>query len=534
MQVLTAIFVTITIWVAVGRYAISVTRTGIELDTYRAFNAYIVGLPLGSMPVFMTAGGTEGPGGGLQAPANPEWMPSVVHELLWSPLMPIFAVLILGMVVALEIGFLNALYYGDRAIRGISNWATIAHQHLNSSLAVVRTFAKRSVFTIKKLIQNIGAFFVGIANTIGKPFAWLINSARAICYYPIGFFSKKNYPSKTTDQKSITDTPGSGPTDEASASVRSNPRSVSSNLRDTSRNRRNQFTSQDAAPNPDTVSSPPSMSLSVDDIKKGDRIGMGGNADVYRATLPSHAGAPVIAIKEPRFQGTLHRDVIDRFTKEAKTWQKIDNHEHIVGVIDYGSSPFPWIALEYMDGNDLATAADDMALPAKRWTATKTTEAVYHAHRHGVAHLDLKPENTLFRRVEGAWDVPKVADWGLSKQLLEHSKSVEGYSPQYAAPEQFDPDTYGTPDTYTDIYQLGAIFYELFTGQPPFQGQTAQVMYTVLNEDPRPPSEVANVPPELDEILLPALAKEKEDRYESVLYLRDGLQELPLETRSRI
>jgi serine/threonine protein kinase len=131
----------------------------------------------------------------------------------------------------------------------------------------------------------------------------------------------------------------------------------------------------------------------------------------------------------------------------------------------------------------------------------------------------------LFRSVESGWDVPKVADWGLSKHLLDHSKSIEGLSPQYAAPEQFDED-YGSADDITDIYQLGTVFYELFTGQPPFDGKPAKAMHKVLHEEPAPPSEIVDVPTELDEILLTALAKEKQDRYDDIVYFRDDLQEL--------
>ena len=76
------------------------------------------------------------------------------------------------------------------------------------------------------------------------------------------------------------------------------------------------------------------------------------------------------------------------------------------------------------------------------------------------------------------------------------------------------------------MYQLGAVFYELFTGQPPFDGQMTQVMRQVLDEEPTPPSQIADVPETLDEILLTALATEKDDRYEDVLLLRNNLQEV--------
>ncbi|WP_439330995.1 protein kinase domain-containing protein, partial [Halorubrum ezzemoulense] len=117
------------------------------------------------------------------------------------------------------------------------------------------------------------------------------------------------------------------------------------------------------------------------------------------------------------------------------------------------------------------------------------------------------------------------ADWGLSKHLLEHSQSVEGLSPKYAAPEQFD-EQYGPANDITDIYQLGSVFYELFTGRPPFGGKPTKVMRAVIEDQPTPPSEVADVPQELDEILLRALAKEKDSRYDDIVYLRDAFREL--------
>ena len=278
---------------------------------------------------------------------------------------------------------------------------------------------------------------------------------------------------------------------------------------------------------PESVPDSPAVSLTYDGIQKREKVGSGGNADVYRATSDTSRGKITFALKEPRVSGTLHTETAERLMQEAETWSKIDDHDHIVGVVDYGSEPLPWIAMEYMDGGHIGEQAGEMDFNRALWTAIVTTEAVRHAHRRGVAHLDLKPENVLFRSVDdnNVWEVPKVADWGLSKHLLEHSKSVEGLSPQYSAPEQFD-DSYGAADDITDVYQLGAVLYELFTGQPPFEGDPARVMNKVMNEEPTPPSEVADVPKELDEILLTAMATEKQDRYETVIYLRDALQEL--------
>ena len=276
---------------------------------------------------------------------------------------------------------------------------------------------------------------------------------------------------------------------------------------------------------PDTIPHVPDVSVEYTRLTEQEPIGSGGNADVTKARLPTADEDILLAIKEPRMSGTLHRDTVDQILTEAETWDKLDDHDHIVGLVDYGSDPLPWIAMEYMDAGHLGEQGTDMDIQQMLWTAIAVTKGVRHAHRRGVAHLDLKPENILFRSVDDAWNVPKVADWGLSKQLLDHSKSVKGLSPQYAAPEQFDED-FGPVDDLTDIYQLGAVFYELFTGSPPFEGQPAKAMHKVLNEQPTPPSEIASVPSELDEILGKSLAKDKADRYDNVAYLRDALTKL--------
>ena len=197
-------------------------------------------------------------------------------------------------------------------------------------------------------------------------------------------------------------------------------------------------------------------------------------------------------------------------------------------MIDWGSDPLPWIALEYMNGGTLADRMGNVDFQEGLWIASGIIRGVRHAHKHGITHLDLKPENVLFRTTEdGLWDVPKVSDWGLAKLLLEHSKSLDGLTPQYAAPEQVDPDTYGSTEQRTDIYQLGAVLYELFTGEPVFEGQPAQIVHDITHSEIVPPTEVnSDLPEELDAILLRALEKEKTDRYEDILYLRDALDGL--------
>ncbi|MFC7173907.1 protein kinase [Haloplanus litoreus] len=263
-------------------------------------------------------------------------------------------------------------------------------------------------------------------------------------------------------------------------------------------------------------------------VELGERIGTGGDADVYRATVTHRGDAYPVAVKQPRFEGTIQERAVEEFESEAETWARLDDHDNVVTVYAWGTEPLPWLALEYMDGGTLATMLGDLDLPEALWLAGRIAEGVRHGHRHGVAHLDLKPTNLLLRETgPGTWDYPKVSDWGLAKLLLRHSNSVEGLSPTCAAPEQFDSETFGSADDLTDVYQLGAVVYALLTGEPPFTGPSAAVMRSVLQDTPEPPSAVdPSLPPAVDEVVTTALAKRKDDRYEGVLPFRKALDRL--------
>lgn len=282
----------------------------------------------------------------------------------------------------------------------------------------------------------------------------------------------------------------------------------------------------DQVPDPNSVPSPERRNFDYTDIEGGERIGMGGHADVSRTTV----GEITLVVKEPRFQGTVSRETYDAFVDEAETWAALDDHTHVVGVIDWGAEQVPWLAIEYMDGEDLHERIDSGEIETTEvlWIGICLSRAVQYAHRHGVAHLDLKPANVLFRATsDGVWDVPKIADWGLSSYLIEHSGTVEGLTPNYAAPEQFDADKYGPPDDFTDRYQLAALLYESLTSQQAVSGSGASVLQQVLNEPITPPTEIdPDLPDALDPIFDQALAKEKADRYETLVNFRRDLEDV--------
>lgn len=282
------------------------------------------------------------------------------------------------------------------------------------------------------------------------------------------------------------------------------------------------FESTDRVPDLSAYEGPRKRELDYADVQGGEQTGTGGFARASLVTVDDRE----LVIKEPFVEGTIETDTFEAFVDEGETWAKLDDHPHIVNVVDRGTR-YPWIAIEYMDGGSLADRLDNGSLNTTEalWIGTRLSRAVQHAHRHGVAHLDLTPSNVLFRATnDKTWDVPKISDWGMSRALLEQSGTVEGLTPNYAAPEQFDPDEFGAPDDFTDRFQLGAVVYETLTGERAFPGSGAAAMRRILDGDVTAPTTIdPNLPTDLDEVFERALAPEKSDRYETVVNFRRDL-----------
>lgn len=248
-------------------------------------------------------------------------------------------------------------------------------------------------------------------------------------------------------------------------------------------------------------------------------VGAGGSAYVYRATDDDRE----VALKLPRMPGrdTLDRSVLRAHVHEAETWAQVDDHPHVVTVHGWGTDPLPWLALEYLAGGSLRRRMDRSTSDALA-VLEAMCEGLWHAHSDGVTHGDIKPENVLFTDESGA--TPKLSDWGTATRMLDDD-GPGGLTPAYAAPEQAAPDQYGDPDELTDVYQVGAVAYELLAGAVPFDRPNANaILYAVSTEEPPPLANRADVPDRLASAVHTALAKDRDDRFDTVLHLRDEIR----------
>ena len=214
-----------------------------------------------------------------------------------------------------------------------------------------------------------------------------------------------------------------------------------------------------------------------------------------------------------------------RFLFEAESVAALE-HPNVVKVFAFGEhAGHPYLAMEFLPGGTLAdrvTAGGP--LPSREATehVAKLAEAVAHAHSRGVVHRDIKPANVLLT----ADGEPRLADFGLAKvgrSDLTGTGQALG-TPSYMSPEQAAGKTHevGTP---ADVYALGAVFYDLLTGRPPFRGDSVAVtLQQVLTTDPeRPRKLVASIPRDLETICLKCLEKAPEKRYPTAQSLADDL-----------
>ena len=243
------------------------------------------------------------------------------------------------------------------------------------------------------------------------------------------------------------------------------------------------------------------------------KLGAGGMANVYLAEDQELGRRVAIKILNDRHAND--DQFVERFRREAKNAAAL-SHPNIVSIYDRGEAEGTYyIAMEYLDGRslkELIVTRGPAPVPVAVEYARQILSALRFAHRHGIVHRDIKPHNVL---VDGEGRV-KVTDFGIARagaSQMTEAGSIVGTA-QYLSPEQ----ARGTNvDQRSDLYSLGVVLYELLTGSAPFGGDTpVEIAMKHLSQVPEPPSaKRPNLPHDLDLLVMRALAKDPEERYQS-------------------
>ncbi len=237
----------------------------------------------------------------------------------------------------------------------------------------------------------------------------------------------------------------------------------------------------------------------------------------------------LVAIKYLRAEALASPHTVERFAREARLAGKIKS-DHVVRVHDVGRTHegAPYMVMEYLEGKDLRQRleAGPLAIPEAIDYILQAGEALAEAHTAGIVHRDLKPDNLFLAKRAAGSEVVKVLDFGISK-LREHGSNTRATdkfgTPSYMSPEQLQSSS--DVDARADIWALGVILFELLTKTMPFDGDSlAQLCTAILHS---PPPALAPLcpaaPPELEDVILKCLSKDRGGRFRNVAELAEEL-----------
>ncbi|OBG20407.1 Stk1 family PASTA domain-containing Ser/Thr kinase [Mycobacterium sp. 852002-51057_SCH5723018] len=265
-----------------------------------------------------------------------------------------------------------------------------------------------------------------------------------------------------------------------------------------------------------------------DRYELGEILGFGGMSEVHLARdVRLHRD---VAVKVLRADLARDPSFYLRFRREAQNAAAL-NHPSIVAVYDTGEAetptgPLPYIVMEYVEGVTLRDIVhNDGPLPPRRAIEiiADACQALNFSHQAGIIHRDVKPANIMISNTNAV----KVMDFGIARAIADSGNSVTQTAAvigtaQYLSPEQARGDPV---DARSDVYSLGCVLYEIITGEPPFTGDSpVAVAYQHVREDPIPPSKRhEGISADLDAVVLKALAKNPDNRYQTAAEMRADL-----------
>lgn len=256
-----------------------------------------------------------------------------------------------------------------------------------------------------------------------------------------------------------------------------------------------------------------------------EQLGRGGMSIVYRAYQPSMKRE--VAVKVLKTSLVDEPDFMERFSREVEVIARLE-HPHILPVIDYGESDENiYLVMRLVRGGSLADRLKQGYLASEEANRIlqQVASALDYAHRQRVIHRDLKPGNILLDQDDNIY----LTDFGIAKILdadagLTMTGQVMG-TPAYISPEQ----GMGLEiDARADVYALGLVLYEMLTGRGPFTSDRATALLLKHVYEPPPPPSVINplLPKSYDNVVLKALTKEPEERYQTPLELAGAFEEV--------